>query len=128
MRSSDSFFIRRKFRSILPDTLKRVWGPVHPAGMIIDVADIQYVVRTLAQPSTDGKAGKLSNRRTGLNRPRMVFEVQKKDGSHVAMFVGRHFRSRDGGVYFYVKQQDSAVVYVISETTLTRLRRGFGQG
>ena len=58
----------------------------------------------------------------------MVFEVQKKDGSHVAMFVGRHFRSREGDIYFYVKQQDSSVVYVISENTLTRLRRGFGQG
>jgi len=104
-----------------------VWGAVLPAGLVIDVADVQYAVRTLSKPSTDGKAGKISTRRTGLNRPRMVFEVQKKDGSHVALFVGRHFRSREGGIYFYVKQQEGEMVHVISEQTLTRLRRGFGQ-
>jgi len=104
-----------------------VWGAVSPPGTLIDVADVQYVVRTLGQPQSDGKAGRLSNRRTGLNRPRMVFEVQKKDGSNEAIFVGRHFRSREGGIYFYVKQQGNKVVHVISETTLTRLRRGFGQ-
>jgi hypothetical protein len=104
-----------------------VWGAVYPPSMLIDVADIQYVVRTLSNPRTDGRAGKISNRRTGLNRPRMVFEVQKKDGSHVAMFVGRHFRSREGDIYFYIKQQNNTVVHVISEATLTRLRHGFGQ-
>ena len=57
----------------------------------------------------------------------MVFEVQRKDGSHVALFVGKHFRSKQGDIYFYVKKQDDDEVHVLAENTLSRLRLGFGQ-
>ena len=108
-----------------PET--QVWGISNPPGLQVDVADIQFVVRTLAKLQTDGVGGRISNRRTGLNRPRMVFEVQRKDGSNVALFVGKHFRSKQGDIYFYVKKQDDEEVHILSEKTLSLLRLGFGQ-
>ena len=121
-------FYQRKVQVDLarnPET--NVWGAVSPPGITVDVADVQFAVRTLGNLESDGKAGRPSNRRTGLNRARMVFEVQRKDGSNEALFVGKHFRSKEGEVYFYVKQQGSQEVHVLSEKTLTRLRKGFGQ-
>ncbi len=108
-----------------PET--NIWGIDRPAGLKADVADIQFVVKTLSKLQTDGVGGRISNRRTGLNRPRMVFEVQRKDGSHEALFVGKHFRSKQDDIYFYVKKQDSDEVHILAETTLSRLRLGFGQ-
>ena len=121
-------FYQRKLQVDLarnPET--NVWGIVSPPGIAVDVADVQFAVRTLSNLESDGKAGRPSNRRTGLSRAKMVFEVQRKDGSNEALFVGKPFRSKEGDIYFYVKHQGSQDVHVLSEKTLTRLRRGFGQ-
>ena len=104
-----------------------VWGVDKPSGLVVDVADIQFVVRKLSSPRGEEDAGELPDRRTGLNRPRMVFEVQRKDGSNTAIFVGRHFKNDQGAVFFWVKAQGAKRVYVMSEPTLSRLRAGFGQ-
>jgi len=104
-----------------------VWQIDSPAGVKADVADVAFVVRLLTAPKGEEEAGKLPDSRTGLKRPRMVFEVQRKDGSHEALYVGRHFRNDGGAVFFWVKAQGSDDVFVMSENTLTRLRAGFGQ-
>ena len=121
------FFPKRVQIDLARNPETNVWGIASPPGIAVDVADVQFTVRTLSNLQSDGKAGRPSNRRTGLNRARMVFEVQRKDGSNEALFVGKHFRSKEGDVYFYVKHQGSPDVHVLSEKTLTRLRRGFGQ-
>jgi hypothetical protein len=104
-----------------------VWQIASPAGLKADVAEVNFVVRQLARPKGEEEAGEIPANRTGLKRPRMVFEVQRKDGSHEALYVGRHFRNDHGAVFFWVKAQSSDKVYVMSENTLTRLRAGFGQ-
>ena len=104
-----------------------VWQIDSPAGLKADVAEVAFVVRLLSAPRGEEEAGSLPDARTGLKRPRMVFEVQRKDGSHEALYVGRHFRNDGGAVFFWVKAQGSDTVYVMSESTLTRLRAGFGQ-
>ena len=104
-----------------------VWQIDSPAGLKADVAEVAFVVRLLSAPRGEEEAGPLPDARTGLKRPRMVFEVQRKDGSHEALYVGRHFRNDGGAVFFWVKAQGSDTVYVMSESTLTRLRAGFGQ-
>jgi len=104
-----------------------VWGIVSPPGLTADVADVQFVVRQMVAPRGEEEAGERSDSQTGLKRPRMVFEVQRKDGSHEALFVGRHFRNEQGAVFFWVKAQNSDDIYVMSEPTLSRLRAGFGQ-
>ena len=103
-----------------------VWVITNPPGLASDVADVQFALRTLASPRAGTEVERASLRRVGLNRPRMVFEVQRKDGSHEAVFVGRHFRT-DGQIYFWVKSQNSDRVYTMDEPTLSRLRRAFGQ-
>ena len=121
-------FYQRKLQVDLTKNMEtNIWEIERPAGLKADVADIQFVVKTLSTLHSDGVGGRISNRRTGLNRPRMVFEVQRKDGSHVALFVGKHFRSKEGDIYFYVKSQDAEEVHVLAEKTLSRLRLGFGQ-
>ena len=104
-----------------------VWRIDSPSSVKADVSEVAFVVRLLSAPKGEEEAGKLPDSRTGLKRPRMVFEVQRKDGSHEALYVGRHFRNDGGAVFFWVKAQGSETVYVMSETTLTRLRAGFGQ-
>ena len=104
-----------------------VWQIDSPAGLKADVAEVAFVVRLLSAPRGEEEAGPLPDARTGLKRPRMVFEVQRKDGSHEALYVGRHFRNDGGAVFFWVKAQGADTVYVMSESTLTRLRAGFGQ-
>ena len=104
-----------------------MWQIDSPAGLKADVAEVAFVVRLLSAPRGEEEAGSLPDARTGLKRPRMVFEVQRKDGSHEALYVGRHFRNDGGAVFFWVKAQGSDTVYVMSESTLTRLRAGFGQ-
>jgi len=104
-----------------------VWGIVSPPGLTADVADIQFVVRQMSALRGEEEAGERPESQTGLRRPRMVFEVQRKDGSHEALFVGRHFRNEQGAIFFWVKAQNSDDVYVMSEPTLSRLRAGFGQ-
>ena len=121
------FYQRRVQVDLTRNPQTQVWGVESPRGLQVDVADIQFVVKTLAKLQTDGVGGKIPNRRTGLNRPRMVFEVQRKDGSNVALFVGKHFRSKQGDIYFYVKKQGDTEVHVLAEKTLSRLRLGFGQ-
>ena len=104
-----------------------VWRIDSPSSVKADVSEVAFVVRLLSAPKGEEEAGKLPDSRTGLKRPRMVFEVQRKDGSHEALYVGRHFRNDGGAVFFWVKAQGSETVYVMSENTLTRLRAGFGQ-
>lgn len=108
-----------------PDT--GVWQVDYPPGLTVDVADTAFVARLLAAPKGEEDAGAVPASKTGLARPRMVFEVQRKDGSHEALFVGKHFRSEQGAIFFWVKSQGSDKVYVMGENTLTRLRAGFGQ-
>ena len=103
-----------------------VWVITDPAGLASDVADVQFALRTLASPRGGEEIAGASAARLGLTRPRMVFEVQRKDGSHEALFVGRHFK-RDGQIYFYVKSQNGDQIYTLDEPTLSRLRRAFGQ-
>ena len=104
-----------------------VWQIDSPSGLKADVSEVAFVVRLLSAPKGEEEAGSLSDARTGLKRPRMVFEVQRKDGSHEALYVSRHFRNDGGAVFFWVKAQGSDQIYVMSENTLTRLRAGFGQ-
>ena len=91
------------------------------------MSPISVRCRQLSAPRGEKEAERQSDGRTGLNRPRMVFEVQRKDGSNEALIVGRHFRD-DQGDYFllgsFAKRQN---IYVMSEPTLSRLRAGFGQ-
>ena len=103
-----------------------VWVITNPAGLASDVADVQFALRTLASPRGGEEVRGASATRLGLTRPRMVFEVQRKDGSHEALFVGRHFK-RDGQIHFYVKSQNGDPIYTMDEPTLSRLRRAFGQ-
>ena len=121
------FYQRRTKVELARNEATGVWGVASPAGLTIDIADIQFAVRQLTAPRGEEEAGELPDKRTGLNRPRMVFEVQRKDGSNEAIFVGRHFKNSQGAVFFWVRAQDSKMVYVMSEPTLTRLRTGFGQ-
>jgi hypothetical protein len=121
------YYQRRTKVELTRDATTGVWGVDSPAGLAVDVADIQFVVRQLSAPRGEEEAGELSDGRTGLNRPRMVFEVQRKDGSNAAIFVGRHFKNDQGAVFFWVRAQESKMVYVMSEPTLSRLRAGFGQ-
>jgi hypothetical protein len=109
------------------DAATGVWGIASPKDLEVDVADIQFVVRMLSAPRGEEQAGELPDRRTGLAKPRMAFEVQLKDGSNTALLVGRHFKNEQGAVFFWVRAQDSKMVYVMSEPTLSRLRAGFGQ-
>ncbi len=103
-----------------------VWVITNPAGLASDVADVQFALRTLASPRAGREVEGVTARRVGLHRPRMVFEVQRKDGSHEAVFVGRHFKD-NGQIYFWVKSQNSDKIYAMDEPTLSRLRRAFGQ-
>ena len=103
-----------------------VWVITNPAGLASDVADVQFALRTLSSPRAGREVPEANLRRTGLLRPRMVFEVQRKDGTHEAVFVGRHFRD-EGQVYFWVKSQNGDKIYAMDEPTLSRLRRAFGQ-
>jgi hypothetical protein len=109
-----------------PET--RVWGVSRPSGMVVDVAQIQYAVNLLGAPKADKEGGVLADARTGLGRPKMVFEVQKTDGSHEALYVGKHFKNGEGEIFFHVKRQGDPGSYLLSEGTLTRLRAAFGQG
>ena len=103
-----------------------VWLITNPPGLASDVADVQFALRTLSSPRAGEEVPGASAARLGLTRPRMVFEVQRVDGSHEALFVGRHFK-RNGQIYFYVKSQNGDQVYTLDEPTLSRLRRAFGQ-
>ena len=105
-----------------------VWRIDSPSSVKADVSEVAFVVRlSFLHQRVKKRLEKLPDSRTGLKRPRMVFEVQRKDGSHEALYVGRHFRNDGGAVFFWVKAQGSETVYVMSENTLTRLRAGFGQ-
>jgi len=122
-----SLFQRKLKVDLARDAETGVWNIVSPEGVTADIADIQFVVRQLSAPKGEEEAGEVSGRRTGLGKPRMVFEVQRKDGSLEALVVGRHFRNAQGAIFFWVKSQAGEQVYVMSEPTLTRLRAGFGQ-
>ena len=54
-----------------------VWQIDSPAGLKADVAEVAFVVRLLSAPRGEEEAGPLPDARTGLKRPRMVFEVQR---------------------------------------------------
>ena len=119
---------QRKLKvEIARDATTNVWNIVSPAELTADIADIQFVIRQLSAPRGEEEAGDQPTRRTGLNRPRMQFEVQRKDGSKEALVVGRHFRNAQGAIFFWVKSLNKDDIYVMSEPTLSRLRAGFGQ-
>ena len=101
-----------------------VWQIDSPAGLKADVAEVAFVVRLLSAPRGEEDAGPLPDARTGLKRPRMVFEVQRKDGSHEASWPPP---PNDGGaVFFWVKAQGSDTVYVMSETPSPDFGRASG--
>jgi hypothetical protein len=91
------------------------------------VADVQFAVRTLASPRAGQEIEGLTDKKAGLVRPRMVFEVQLVDGSKEAVYVGRHFKDEQGSIYFWVKRQGGDSILAMDEPTLSRLRRAFGQ-
>jgi hypothetical protein len=104
-----------------------VWTLRSPAGLTIDVKDIEWARMALSRPAAVGIAAGMSDGSTGLSRPKMVIEVQRADGSHEALYVGRAFMS-DGDVRFYVKRQGGDKIYEMDEPMLSRIRRAFGQG
>ncbi|MGB0637864.1 MAG: DUF4340 domain-containing protein, partial [Myxococcota bacterium] len=120
-------YYQRKIKIELAPNPAGVWAVSSPAGVVADVAAIQNAIDTLSQPQSAGEAGPASPARTGLGRPLMVFEVQKKDGSHEALFIGKPFRNSDGETMFFMKTQKSETVHIIAEPILTALRAAFGQ-
>jgi len=121
------FYQRRTKVEISKNEDSGVWVISSPRGLISDVADVQFALRTLASPRASQEVQGLNDRRAGLIRPRMVFEVQLADGSNEAIFVGRHFKDDEGTIYFWVKRQGGDTILAIDEPTLSRLRRAFGQ-
>lgn len=111
----------------------RVWTIRSPQGISADVKDIEWAVNTLANPSAVAVVENKSAAAAGLKRPKMVFEVQRTDGSHEALYIGRAFVDKNAttdknAVHFYAMQQGSETIYAMDEPTLTRIRLAFGQG
>ncbi len=104
-----------------------VWALRSPAGLPIDVKDINWALQALTRPAAVQIAEDATDRSAGLSRPRMVIEVQLQDGSNEALYIGRAFRTGTD-VRFYVKRQKGDTIYEMDEPTLSRLRRAFGQG
>ena len=121
------YYQRKTKVELAPDPSSGVWTVSSPPGIAADVSAIQYAVETLSHPQSAGEAEGTAPGRTGLRRPLMVFEVQKKDGSHEALFIGKPFRNADGKTMFYMKVQNSDTVHIIAEPILTKLRAAFGQ-
>jgi hypothetical protein len=121
-------YYQRKIKvELAPNPATGVWSISSPAGVVADVAAIQNAVDTLSHPQSAGEAEPGSSARTGLGRPLMVFEVQKKDGSKEALIIGKPFRNEEGDTMFFMKTQNSETVYIIAEPILTALRAAFGQ-
>ena len=121
------FYQRRTKVEISNNADTGVWSISSPRGLTSDVADVQFAVRTLASPRAGQEIEGLNDKKAGLVRPRMVFEVQLQDGSNEAIFVGRHFKDEQGSIYFWVKRQGGDSILAMDEPTLSRLRRAFGQ-
>jgi hypothetical protein len=121
------FYQRRTKVEISNNKDTGVWVISSPRGLTSDVADVQFAIRTLASPRASKEVQALTDKKAGLVRPRMVFEVQLVDGSNEAIFVGRHFKDEQGKIYFWVKPQGGDTILAMDEPTLSRLRRAFGQ-
>jgi hypothetical protein len=121
------FYQRRTKVEISNNEATGVWVISSPRGLTSDVADVQFALRMLASPRASQEVQGLTDKKAGLVRPRMVFEVQLVDGSNEAIFVGRHFKDKQGSIYFWVKRQGGDTILAMDEPTLSRLRRAFGQ-
>jgi hypothetical protein len=56
----------------------------------------------------------------------MVFEIQRQNGSHEAIYVGRS-QQVEGRTFYYVAKQNTREVHLISAERIARLQRAFGK-
>jgi hypothetical protein len=111
---------------ISPDPTSGVWRPMGETPAPVDIADIQWAQGQLARLLSDGKVEGVGLAAAGVVPPNMVFEVQRQDGTHEAIYVGRT-REVEGQQYYFVAKQNTAQLHLISAERIGRLRRAFGQ-
>jgi hypothetical protein len=111
---------------IAPDPTSGVWRPMGETPAPVDIADIQWAQGQLARLLSDGKVEGVGLAAAGVVPPNMVFEVQRQDGTHEAIYVGRT-REVEGRQYYFVAKQNTAQLHLISADRIGRLRRAFGQ-
>ena len=108
------------------DPQSGVWRILSPQGLTSDVADINWSLGQLSRLQADGRAEGVTLVAGGVVPPNMVFEVQRHDGTHEAIYVGRT-REIEGRSYYMVARQNTQDVLLIAEERVSRLRRAFGQ-
>jgi hypothetical protein len=111
---------------VAPDPDSGVWRILSPQGLTSDIADINWALSQLSRLQADGRAEGVSLVAGGVVPPNMVFEVQRHDGTHEAIYVGRT-REIEGRSYYMIARQNTKDVLLIAADRITRLRRAFGQ-
>jgi hypothetical protein len=110
---------------IAPDPSTGVWRPVAEGAASVDVAEIEWALGQLARLRSDGKAEGMSLAGAGVVPPNMVFEMQRQDGSHEAIYVGRS-SVIEGRDFYFVARQNTREVHLILADRIHRLRQAFG--
>ncbi len=109
-----------------PDPDSGIWRPLGDDPPEIDVADIEWALGQLSRLLSDGRAEGISLVAAGVVPPNLVFEVQRQDGSHEAIYVGRGL-VQEGVAYHYVARQKARDVHIMSSERITRLQQAFGK-
>jgi hypothetical protein len=111
---------------LAPDASSGVWRALGEEPPEIDVADVDWALGQLARLSSDGRMEGLNPVAVGVMPPNLVFEVQRTDGTHEAVYVGRAML-HEGKPHVYVARQNSKEVHIMSQERVTRLQRAFGK-
>jgi len=110
---------------IAPDPSTGVWRPVAEGAASVDVAEIEWALGQLGLLRSDGKAEGMSLAGAGVVPPNMVFEMQRQDGTHEAIYVGRP-SVIEGREFYFVAKQNTREVHLILADRIRRLRQAFG--
>jgi len=110
-----------------PDPDTGIWRLLSGDGSATDVAEIDWAIDQLSRLQSDGRLEGLSYAASGVSPPNMIFEVQRQDGTHEALYVGRAV-VKEGQRYLYVGKQNGKDVHIISAARIKRLRKAFGKG
>jgi len=108
------------------DLSNGLWRVIQPANIDVDLKLVFYSINTLAElrahdfSATEPAAA-------GLTSPSARVVMRLLDGSNQVLNIGDPTTDEQGRPCFYVSRGDDPQVYLLRDTTIARIKQGFGR-
>lgn len=109
------------------DAASRLWQLIQPAGLELDVKQVQVAVNILSLLRAESVAEGLAPAEAGLERPSARVTATLVDGSAEVLEIGAATTDAAGRPAWFARRAGSETVHVVSDELVKRIKAGFGR-